>query len=131
MTTNNYKSNSYNSNNHSNNHNSALNKPQFNFENITIKGNIGSDIFLKTKARERIEFCVAVNKFNKSTNAKTTKWFRIIAFDESVILEVKNNSQYKKGANVEISGEVMAEIYQDKPILKIIARKIAPNITGN
>ena len=131
MTTNNYKSNNYNSTNNSNNNNSNSNKPHFNFENIVIKGNIGSDVFLKTKARERIEFSLAVNKFNKSTKAKTTKWFKIVVFNDALISTIKNNADYKKGANVEIHGEILAEIYNNKPILKIIARKIALNISGN
>lgn len=103
-------------------------KHYFNFENIVIKGNIGSDVSLKTKTKERIEFSVAVNKLNKSSNTKTTKWFKIIAFNETIVSAIKNNSDYKKGANVEIHGEIQAEIYNNKPILKIIARQIALNI---
>lgn len=103
-------------------------KHNFNFENITIKGNIGSEISLKTKNKERVEFCVAVNKFGKAKDKKSTKWFKIVAFKEDVVEAIKNNSAYKKGANVEIHGEILAEIYNGKPILKIIARKIALNI---
>ena len=103
-------------------------KHYFNFENIVIKGNIGSDVSLKTKTKERIEFSVAVNKLNKSSNTKTTKWFKIIAFNETIVSAIKNNSDYKKGANVEIHGEIQAEIYNNKPILKIIARQVALNI---
>ena len=104
------------------------NKHQFNFEKIIIKGNIGSDISLKTKNKERVEFSVAVNKWNKITKDTKTKWFNIISFDDTVISAIKNNKDYKKGANVEIHGEVQAEIYKDKPILKIIAKQIAFNV---
>jgi hypothetical protein len=103
-------------------------KHYFNFENIIIKGNIGSDVFLKTKIRERVEFSVAVNKLNKLTNSQVTKWFKIIAFDETIVSAIKNNPDYKKGANVEIHGEISAEIYKNKPVLKIIARQVALNI---
>jgi single-stranded DNA-binding protein len=103
-------------------------KHYFNFENLIIKGNIGSDVLLKTKTKERIEFSVAVNKFNKVSGKTITKWFSVIVFDDKVISAIKNNSDYKKGANVEIHGEVVADVYRDKPILKLIARQIALNI---
>ena len=103
-------------------------KHYFNFENIVIKGNVGSDVLLKTKTRERVEFSVAVNKFNKSTGKTTTKWFKVIGFNETVVSSLKNNPDFKKGANVEIHGEVIAEIYKDKPVLKLIARQVALNI---
>ena len=103
-------------------------KHYFNFENIVIKGNIGSDVLLKTKNKERVEFSVAVNKFNKATGQVNTKWFSVIAFDENVVSSLKNNPDYKKGANVEIHGEVLAEIYRNKPVLKLIARQVALNI---
>ena len=103
-------------------------KHYFNFENITIKGNIGSDILLKTKNKERVEFSVAVNKFNKETKDQTTKWFKIVAFKEDVVGAVKNNSGYKKGANVQVNGKILAEVYKGKPILKIVADQIALNI---
>jgi hypothetical protein len=100
----------------------------FNFENIIIKGNIGSDIILKTKTKERVEFSIAVNKFNKQRGTKETKWFKIISFEDVVISAIKNNSDFKKGANVEIHGEVLAEIFKQKAILKILARQIILNI---
>ena len=103
-------------------------KHYFNFENIVIKGNIGSDITLKTKTKERIEFSVAVNRFNKQRGSQETKWFKIISFEDVVISAIKNNSDFKKGANVEIHGEVLAEIFKEKAILKIIARQVALNI---
>lgn len=103
-------------------------KHLYNFESITIKGNIGSDILLKTKSKERLEFFVAVNKFNKQTEEKTAKWFKVVVFDDELIVTIKNNTQfYKKGSNIKIRGEIQAEIYQDKPLLKIIARQVAPN----
>jgi single-stranded DNA-binding protein len=103
------------------------NKHYFNFESITIKGNIGSDIILKTSTKERIEFLVAVNKYNKQTDTKTAKWFKVIVFYEEIISSIKDNKEYKKGSNVEIQGEIKAEIYKDKPLLKIIARKVSLN----
>jgi single-stranded DNA-binding protein len=99
-----------------------------NYENITIKGNIGSDIVFKTKTKERAEFSVAVNSFNKITKTQKTKWFKIIAFDEIIISALKNNSDYKKGANVEIRGTIEADIYKDQVILKIIAKQLAFNV---
>ncbi len=104
------------------------NKHYFNFESITIKGNIGSDITLKTNTKERLEFLVAVNKYNKQTETKTAKWFKVIVFHDELIVTIKNNTQfYKKGSNVEIQGEIKAEIYKNKPLLKIIARKVSLN----
>ena len=105
-----------------------INKHIFNSESITIKGNIGSDILLKTKAKERLEFSVAVNKFNKETNKKTAKWFKIVVFDDELIVTIKNNTQfYKRGTNIKVRGEIQAETYKGKPLLKIIARQIALN----
>jgi uncharacterized protein YjcR len=108
--------------------NTNTTKHYFNFENIVIKGNIGSDISLKTKTKERVEFSVAVNKFNKQKGLSETKWFKIISFEDSVILAIKNNSDYKKGTNVEIHGEVLPAIFKEKAILKIVARQISFNI---
>ena len=99
----------------------------YNYENVIIKGNIGSDVYLKTKNKERIEFQVAVNKYDKRTNTTTPKWFQVIAFNETLISTIKQNPQYKKGVNVEIEGEIRADIYKDKVILKIIARKVSLN----
>ena len=103
------------------------NKHFYNYENVIIKGNIGSDVYLKTKNKERIEFQVAVNKYDKRTNTTTPKWFQIIAFNETLISTIKQNPQYKKGTNVEIEGEIRADVYKNKPILKIIARKVSLN----
>ncbi len=99
----------------------------YNFESVTIKGNIGSDIYLKTKNKERIEFQVAVNKYDKRTNTATPKWFQVIAFGENLISTIKQNPQYKKGANVSIEGEIRADIHKEKVILKIIASKVSLN----
>ena len=107
-----------------------MTKHLYNFESITIKGNIGSDIHLKTKSKERLEFFVAVNKFNKQTEKKTAKWFKVVVFDDELIVTIKNNTQfYKKGVNIKVRCEIQAEIYKDKPLLKIIARQVAPNIS--
>lgn len=103
------------------------NKHFYNYENVIIKGNIGSDVYLKTKNKERIEFQVAVNKYDKRTNTTTPKWFQVIAFNENLISTIKQNPQYKKGTNVEIEGEIRADVYKNKPILKIIARKVSLN----
>lgn len=112
------------SNNNINNNNQ---KHFYNYENVTIKGNIGSDVHLKTKNKERIEFQVAVNKYDKRTNTTNPKWFQVIAFNENLISTIKQNPQYKKGTNVEIEGEIRADVYKNKPILKIIARKVSLN----
>ena len=78
MTNNNNINNSYSNNN---NHNNNNQKQIFSYESTTIIGNIGSDIVLKTKNKERIEFSVAVNKLlNKQTKETKTKWFNIIVF---------------------------------------------------
>ena len=108
----------------------SSNQPHtFNFESITIKGNIGSDILLKTKAKERLEFFVAVNKFNKETNKKTAKWFKVVVFDEEILTAIKSCPMlYKRGTNIKVRGEIQAETYKDKTTLKIIARQIALNI---
>ena len=103
------------------------NKHFYNYENVIIKGNIGSDVYLKTKNKERIEFQVAVNKYDKRTNTTTPKWFQVIAFNENLISTIKQNPQYKKGTNVEVEGEIRADVYKNKPILKIIARKVSLN----
>ncbi len=108
---------------------SSNQKHTFNFESITIKGNIGSDILLKTKAKERLEFFVAVNKYNKETQKKTAKWFKVVVFDDELIVTIKNNTQfYKRGTNIKVRGEIQAETYKDKTTLKIIARQIGLNI---
>jgi single-stranded DNA-binding protein len=105
------------------------NKHFYNYELITIKGNIGSDITLKTKQKERLEFQVAVNKYDKKTKITTAKWFKVVVFNQNIVDEIKNNTQtFKKGVNIEIQGEVVAENYKNKPILKIIARKVLLNI---
>ena len=104
------------------------NKHFYNYENVIIKGNIGSDITLKTKTNERLEFQVAVNKYNKKTKLKTAKWFKVIVFNDELIVTIKNNTQfYKRGTNVAIEGEIISEVYNNKPILKIIARKVSLN----
>ena len=127
------------------------NKHFYNYELITIKGNIGSDITLKTKQKERLEFQVAVNKYDKKNNITTAKWFKVVVFNQKLVEEIKNNTQtYKKGVNIEIQGEtagwlsptkgsraklenkelaseIVAENYKGKPVLKIIARKVALN----
>ncbi len=111
----------------SNNNINNNNKHFYNYENVIIKGNIGSDVYLKTKIKERIEFQVAVNKCDKRTNTTTPKWFQVIAFNENIISTIKQNPKYKKGTNVEIEGEIRADVYKNKPILKIIARKVSLN----
>ena len=78
--------------------NNINNKHFYNFESVTIKGNIGSDVYLKTKNKERIEFQVAVNKYDKRTNTATPKWFQVIAFGENLISTIKQNPQYKMGS---------------------------------
>lgn len=105
----------------------------FNYENLIIKGNIATDIVSKVKNKERIEFSIAVNKWNSQRNMPITKWFNIIIFEDHIIETIKNNPDYQKGANVEIHGEIMANHHKgkdgkDRIYLKCIAKQIALNI---
>ena len=114
--------------------NNAENQKQyFNYESTTIIGNIGTDISLKTKNKERIEFSVAVNKLiNKQTKETKTKWFNIVVFEDELLVNIKNNTQfYKKGANVKVKGEIKANVYNNKPVFQIIAKKISLNPSVN
>ena len=109
--------------------NNAENQKQyFNYESTTIIGNIGSDILLKTKNKERLEFSVAVNKFNKQTKETTAKWFKIIVFEDELIVNIKTSPIfYKKGTNIKVRGEIQATIHNNKPIFQIIAKQISLN----
>jgi single-stranded DNA-binding protein len=94
-----------------------------NFESITINGYVASDILLKVKTKERLEFFVIVNKQSNGNHSKKAKWFKVVIFDEELVLMVKNNLQfYKKGTNVEIQGEIEFETYKQKPLFKVLAR---------
>jgi single-stranded DNA-binding protein len=106
------------------------NKHFYNYELLTIKGNIGSDITLKTKQKERLEFQVAVNKYDKKTKTKTktAKWFKVVVFNDEILTAIKSCPMlYKRGTNVAIEGEITAEVYNGKSTLKIIARKVSLN----
>ena len=96
-------------------------KHLYNFEYLTVIGNIGSDIKTKTKNKERLEFSVAVNKTN------LTKWFNIVVFNPEIISQIKQDKNFTKGANIRVHGEVSAELYNDKPYLKILAHTVSLN----
>jgi single-stranded DNA-binding protein len=104
------------------------NKHFYNYELLTIKGNIGTDITLKTKQKERLEFQVAVNKYDKKTKTTTAKWFKVVVFNDEILTAIKSCPMlYKRGTNVAIEGEITAEVYNGKSSLKIIARKVSLN----
>lgn len=57
------------------------NKHFYNYELLTIKGNIGSDITLKTKQKERLEFQVAINNTTRKPKPQLqngSKWLYLM-----------------------------------------------------
>lgn len=140
---------SYNNNNShkkpNNNHNHNPSKIPTYYELTTIRGNIVSDVFLKRKNKERLEFRIIVKKSNSQPNqenynqsnqsnyANHSKFFQVVVFNQDLLQHIKEASKYnryRKGVNISIQGEVVAEIQNNRPMIKIIATRIKTNITN-
>ena len=103
----------------------------FNYENLIIKGNIATDIVSKVKNKERIEFSIAVNKWNSQRNMPITKWFNIVGDyiqDEDVELAsayLSKINAYLQNYQMELAGDQSQYQWYESQYVKVSQSLIA------